>query len=110
MKKIVFAITLLILSAAQSRAQNINWRYFDKGSQNIVQLNVGYDFGFTTQVGFSRTVLLYKPVSFGIDFSLPMGSMLFDDFKIRFGGQMEIVEADGFSFLVKIASNFRRYQ
>ncbi len=110
MKKNFFIITLLLLATTQSKAQNVNWRYFESEKRNLVQLNLGYDFGFTTQLGFSRMVMLYKPVSLGIDVLLPMGSTLFDDFKVRFGGQMEIVQAEGFALSVKIASNFRRYQ
>jgi hypothetical protein len=39
-----------------------------------------------------------------------MGSELFDDFKVRLGGQIEIVEIGGFSATLKIASVFRRYE
>lgn len=53
---------------------------------------------------------MIKPVILGLDYSFPMGSDLVDDFKVRFGGQIEIVEIDGFSATIKISSNFRRYQ
>jgi hypothetical protein len=39
-----------------------------------------------------------------------MGGTLVDDFKIRAGGQVEIVELGGFSASIKVQSVFRRYQ
>jgi hypothetical protein len=39
-----------------------------------------------------------------------MGNVLLDDFKVRMGAQVEVVQAGGFSATVKILSNFRRYE
>lgn len=101
---IVMAITEIVFS------QNVNWRSVRAEQPNILQLNAGYDFGVTTQFGYYRTFTLIKPIAFGLDFSLPMGDDLLDDFKVKLGGQVEIVEADGFSMAIKVQSIFRRHQ
>jgi hypothetical protein len=78
--------------------------------RNVVQLTTGYDYGVTAQWGYSRSMTLFRPAVVGLDFSIPMGGNLVDDFKIRAGGQVELVELDGFSASLKIQSVFRRYQ
>ena len=110
MKTIILAVTILLFAASQGHAQNINWRALDGEPQNIIQLNVGYDFGFTTQIGVYRRMLFYRPILFGVDCSLQMGSTLVDDFKVRIGGQVQLVDWEGFSFAAKVVSNFRRFQ
>ena len=93
-----------------SVSQNINWRALREDNPNIVQLNAGYDFGVTTQLGYYRAFTMIKPAMVGLDFSFPMGNNLLDDFKVRLGGQVEVVEFHGFSATIKISSVFRRYQ
>lgn len=106
----MMAIIVVMALAEVGYSQNINWRSLSEDQRNVVQLNVGYDFGVTAQLGYSRSFTLIRPVMVGVDFSLPMGSDLLDDFKVRLGGQMEIVEIDGFSATIKISSVFRRHQ
>jgi hypothetical protein len=78
--------------------------------RNIVQLDFGYDYGTTVQLGYSRTFTLLRPVVVGLDYSFPMGKELIDDFKVRLGGQVEIFQLGGFSATVKIMSSLRRYE
>lgn len=110
MKNLVKAILVAMALAEVGYSQNINWRSLGEDRKNIMQLNFGYDYGVTAQLGYSRTFTLIVPVAVGLDFSVPMGDVLLDDFKARIGGQVEIVQAGAFSATVKITSNFRRYQ
>jgi hypothetical protein len=110
MKRLIAVITIVMVVADVGYSQNINWRSLSDDQRNVVQFGVGYDFGATAQVGYSRSLTIFRPVIVGLDYSFPMGSDLVDDFKVRVGGQIEIVEIDGFSATIKIASIFRRYQ
>ncbi len=110
MKKLVMAVLVVTAFAEAVHSQNINWRSLDEHQRNIVQLNLGYEYGATSQLGYSRGFTILRPVVVGLDFSVPMGSDLLDDFKVRIGGQVEVVDVEGFSVTVKITSNFRRYQ
>ena len=110
MKHLVMAILVVTAAAEAVHSQNINWRSLDENQRNTVQLNLGHDYGVTSQLGYSRSFTIVRPLVVGVDFSVPMGSTLLDDFKVRIGGQVELVETGGFSVTVKIASNFRRYQ
>ncbi len=110
MKTLIAVLLIGLVAAETAHAQNINWRSLRDDQRNIVQLNAGYDFGVTAQVGYSRSLTIVKPVVFGLDYSFPMGNDLLDDFKVRLGAQVELVEIGGFSATVKILSNLRRYQ
>ncbi len=110
MKKLIAVITIVMVVADVGYSQNINWRSLRDDQQNVIQFNAGYDFGATAQVGYGRVFTIIKPVIVGLDYSIPMGNELLDDFKVRLGGQVEMVEIDGFSATIRIASVFRRYQ
>jgi hypothetical protein len=110
MKKILAAIIILMAVVEGSFAQTVNWRSFDEGHRNLAHLGFGYDFGVTTQIGYSRALNAFKPILLSLEYSFPMGENLFDDFKVRYGGQMEIIEINDFSVTAKIFGNFRRYQ
>ena len=110
MKKaaIVMALCMAVFGGVQS--QNINWRAMNGNQPNIVQLNFGYDFGVTSQFSYGRTLESVRPLMLVLDYSMPMGKDLVDDFTVRTGGEMEVLESGGFSTTVKLFGNFRRYQ
>lgn len=110
MKKLVAMMILMMAGVEVGHSQDINWRSLRENQPNIIRFNIGYDYGATAQVGYSRSFSFVRPVLLGLDYSFPMGNVLLDDFKVRLGGQVEIVEIGGFSASVKILSNFRRFQ
>ena len=110
MKKILLALIVVAVLSEDSYSQNINWRSLDNGQTNIMQFNFGYDFGATSQVSYNYYIDGFRPITLGLDYSLPMGNVLFDDFKVRYGAQIEIAEWEGFSLTAKIYSNFKRYK
>jgi hypothetical protein len=110
MKNLIIAITILIAAANSGYSQNINWKSLGEEKQNIANLNIGYDYGLTTQIGYSRVLNTFKPIVLSADYSFPMGEKLFDDFKVRYGGQIEIIEINGFSATANVMGNFRRHE
>jgi len=110
MKSILLAMLIMAAAVQTGSAQNVNWRSIGEDQSNAVKVNLGYDFGATTQLGYSRNFTWVRPVQLSLDYSFPMGSDLLDDFKVTIGGQVEVVQAGGFSATLKIASIFRRYQ
>jgi hypothetical protein len=110
MNKLMCLLVGLLVLCCTSSAQSVNWKSFDGGRENALELGFGYDFGTAAQVGYTRIFHAFRPIAAGIGFSLPMGGDLLDDFKVMLGGQMEVVEIGGFSATVKIASVFRRQE
>ena len=110
MKKQIIIIVLVIASAVIGKAQGVNWNSISPEKSNLVNLNVGYDFGVVIQVGYTKVIQSFRPILLSSDFSIPMGENGLDDFKVRLGGQIELYEINGFSFSGKITANFRRYE
>jgi hypothetical protein len=109
--KTLLVTTLIITGlSGTARAQNISWKSLAEDQRNIIQLTTGFEYGVTAQLGYGRSMMLIVPAVVGLDFSIPMGGSLVDDFKIRAGGQVEIIQIGGFSASVKIQGVFRRYQ
>ena len=110
MKNLIIAALLFITIIEGNFAQNLNWRALNPEQPNMVYLNIGYDFGMTTQIGYSRSLKAFKPISLLADYSFPMGENVFDDLKIRLGGQIELYEINGFSVSTKLLANIRRHE
>ena len=110
MKTICAAMMLVILTAESGRTQNVNWRSFGEGQRNLVQFDAGFNHGATAQIGYSRHFDWFRPVVLGVEYSFPMGENLIDDFKVRLGGQIEVLHIDEFSATVRIHPVFRRYE
>jgi hypothetical protein len=110
MKRTMSVVLLLMVLAATGNSQNVNWKTSSEDQRNLIHINAGYDYGVTTQVGYYRSLTIIRPVLLGLDYSVPMGSHLLDDFKVRLGAQVELVEIGGFLTTVKIMSSFRRYE
>ncbi|MEW7292293.1 hypothetical protein [Aquimarina sp. 2304DJ70-9] len=110
MKKIFILIIIVVASTGEGQAQTLNWRSIDKDQKNLAYFNFGYDFGTTAQLGYGRLIKVFRPILLGMDYSSPMGKKLTDDFKIRYGAQIEVIERNGFSLTAKVLGNFRRFE
>ena len=108
--KIIISILATILSFYSINAQNINWQSIDKEQKDIAYLNLGYEFGMTTQIGYGRKIETFRPILLTADYSMPMGNDLVDDFKVRIGSQISIFEKNNFIASAKIYGIFRRHQ
>jgi hypothetical protein len=77
---------------------------------HLINLNIGWDYGSTIGIGYGYKLRTDLPVVLNVDFSLPFGSKVLDDFKVKLGGQVELVRQGNFSATVKAYAIFRRYQ
>lgn len=110
MKTIVATVLIMIAVFHTGFSQNVNWRSLGEVQRNIVQFDFGYDYGAISQLGYGRAFSWFRPVVVSLDYSFPMGKDLVDDFKVRLGGQMEVLQIDGFSATVKLMGSLRRYE
>lgn len=109
MKNILIIVLIFILGNLTINAQNFNWKSLDENQTHIVYLNLGYDFGITTQVGYGYKWNSFRRIVFNADYSFPMGKNLVDDFKIRLGGQIEIFDFHNFILTAKVYAIFRKH-
>ncbi len=109
--KTIILITLALLGMVMlAGAQNINWQAFQPEQKNLIQLQTGWDYGITAGLGYGRKFNTRLPILANIEYSFPAGNRLFDDFKVRIGGQVEVFRLGGFSATAKIYCPFRRYE
>lgn len=104
---IAIALSGIAISAC---AQTLNWQAFQPGQKHLVHLQTGWDYGLNFGVGYARKFNTKWPVLTNIEYSFPAGERVFDDFKVRIGGQVEVIRAGGFSFTAKLYSPIRRYE
>lgn len=91
-------------------AQNINYNSLAERPNNMIYVNFGYDFGVTVQPGYCRSVNFFRQTVLALDYSSPMGEHLFDDFKIRYGGQTKLTGFNDFALSLKVFGIYRRYE
>ena len=100
----------ILMLVAISAAQDANWKSLSSEQSSLVSFQFGYNYGVTGQLGYGRVANIVNPVLLTLDFSFPMGEKQVDDFKIRCGGHIELLEKKGFILSAKMLANFRRYQ
>lgn len=110
MKTIYITLVIFIAAAGAGFAQDVNWKAAHAELPNQFQMNIGFDYAASTSIGYSRSFTLWRPVVAGAQVSFPMGNRVLDDFTIRTGVQVEVVEWRGFVAAAKLGANFRRFQ
>ncbi|MBV6443519.1 MAG: hypothetical protein DYG98_00950 [Haliscomenobacteraceae bacterium CHB4] len=110
MKNTILAIIALFGIAASACAQTINWQAFQPEQKHLVYLQTGWDYSMNFGAGYGRKFKAILPVVANIEYSFPSGERMFDDFKVRIGGQVEVIRRGSFSFTAKAYSPIRRYE
>lgn len=110
MKHLFLTCLALLGLTSIVHAQTLNWRALKTDQKNILHVQAGWEYGLTYGLGYSRQFSVFVPVVAGVEYSAPVGENLSDDFKIRMGGQAEVLHAGAFSATVKLYSPFRRFQ
>ena len=105
---ILFAISLI--ASDKILSQSINWKSLERNQRHIINLNTGVEYGLTFGAGYGYQLKSKMPIVLGIDYSLPSGHDLSDDFKTKIGGQVRLYEINNFQFSAKVQGVFRRYQ
>ncbi len=111
MKKIIISLTVIISISNFCSAQYINWNSNNLEKRNNVFMNVVYDYSLSLNAGYNRSMNIFnKPVLLGLDFSVPAGKNLFDDHKIKIGGEIELLNKNNFYVSAKVKGVIRRYK
>lgn len=110
MKNIIVAMIIAFsLSTALAKAQ-VNWSALNKETSHLLNVNVGVEYGLTYGVGYGYHLKTKMPILLNVEYSFPSGSKLTDDFKTKFGAQVNVLELNRFRLSAKVYGLFRRYQ
>ncbi|BEV05960.1 hypothetical protein [Chryseobacterium gambrini] len=106
LNKIIFAILLSL--SFYLKAQVINWENLPQ--KNIASVNFGTEYGLVTGCGYGYKISDRKfPYLLNTEISIPFGEKRLDDFKIKLGGQIAVLESRNFNLSLKLQGIFRVY-
>ncbi|MCL1691393.1 hypothetical protein AB2S31_16175 [Elizabethkingia anophelis] len=93
------------------KSQTINWSSLSNTEKHILNANIGAEYGliFGLGYGYKLNNLLF-PIILGVEFSIPSGNNLFDDFKVKTGGNIRWLKIENIQLSTKLHSIFRRFE
>lgn len=93
-----------------SNAQEYNWSTIQQDSRHIINANTGLDNGVIFGLGYGYQLKTKLPVILDIEYSFPAGKNLFDDHKVKAGGQISLIHFHKFRLNAKAYGIYRRYE
>ena len=110
MKKIkTIAITLFLLCSFNSIfSQNINWENLKNEEKHILNVNAGWEYSLVFGIGYGYKLDTKIPIIIEASYSFPSGETIFDDFKTKIGGRINIYQINNFRFNTSIHGSYRR--
>ncbi|WP_185289062.1 hypothetical protein [Chryseobacterium lactis] len=111
MKKYRISVLFLMLAAGFLRSQTLNWAALNKKERHILNANIGTEYGviFGLGYGYKLNTGLF-PIITGVEFSVPFGSTLLDDFKVKAGANIRWIKIRDFQFSTRVQGIFRRFE
>lgn len=107
--KFCFATTLLFIAYAV-QAQTFNWARSGPETRQIANLNLGLEHGVVAGAAYGYYLPAKRPFLLGAEVSVPWGNALFDDFKIKLGGQMLLFDVGHFKGVGGLNGIYRRVE
>jgi len=108
--RIYTAFVASLIISGNTFSQSINWKSLDKEQRHIINVNAGADYGLTVGAGYGYQLKSKMPIVLNVEYSMPAGDKLSDDFKTKIGGYIRLYQVNNFQFSAKIQGVFRRYQ
>lgn len=108
MIKSFYVLTLLLLAGQQVFPQTLNWQSLRESDRHIVNVNLGMEYGLVYGIGYSQHIKSKRPIVANIEYSFPSGGEIFDDFKVKMGGNIRWLKVNDFQFSTSIHGIFRQ--
>ena len=111
MKKIqIITAFILLISSHNSYSQTTNWKNLKREEKHLLNINAGWEYSFVYGLNYGYHFDIKLPIIAEISFSFPSGETLFDDFKTKIGGQVNLYKIDDFYFNASVHGIYRRYE
>lgn len=91
------------------KAQTINWRSLQNEQKHILNANAGWEYGFVYGIGYGYKLETKIPIVLESALSFASGEVIFDDFKTKIGGQINLYQIENFHFNAAVHGIYRRY-
>jgi hypothetical protein len=102
-------VGLMLLSAAGSKAQTINWASLQKKEKHIISASIAADHSLSYGFGYGYQLRSKRLIVLNAEASLPAGNALFDDYKTKLVAEIKWFRFGNFSIVSKTQVIFRRY-
>jgi len=109
MRALKLILALSLLSIYNSSAQTLNWASLKKEQRHLANVNVGLDYGVTAGIVYGYQLKTALPTVLGLEYSMPSGKKIGDDFKTKLGAQIRWFRVRDFSLSTRIQGVFRRF-
>jgi hypothetical protein len=111
MKAIIALIIFLfsLLTSHISQAQTINWESLQENQKHILNVNAGWDYSFIYGLSYGYHLKTKMPIILESSISFASGEVIFDDFKTKIGGQINLYQIENFRFNATLHGIYRRY-
>jgi hypothetical protein len=107
---IYMAVCMLLISTVKLSAQPLNWSALNKSNRHIIGTGIGMSYGLNYRLSYGYQVKnKFFPAVADVEYSFPSGNKLFDDFKVRMGGQIRWIGFHNFQFSTGIHGVFSRH-
>lgn len=109
----LFTVLLLTLTSLYNTAisQTLNWTTLDNtNTKHILNVSFGLDYSVSYGIGYGYKLDTKLPIVLNANFSLPSGENIFDDFKTKLGGQLNVLNTSNFIGSVSVFGIYRRYE
>ncbi len=103
---VIFCLFCLFTSG---HTQVVNWNALE-GKQHLVKAGIGWDYSVSYDLGYGIYLPGKFPALLNIQFSVPSGKQLLDDFKVGIGGQLLVLNQKNIKASVGIHGIYRRFE
>ncbi|MDG4652111.1 hypothetical protein [Chryseobacterium arthrosphaerae] len=110
MKKYIISLLFIILAAGSLPSQTVNWAALNNKEKHILNANIGTEYGVIFGLGYGyRLNTAWFPMITGVEFSVPAGGTLLDDFKVKAGANIRWIKVNDFQLSTRVQGIFRRF-
>ncbi|WP_312305380.1 hypothetical protein [Chryseobacterium sp.] len=111
MKKYIISVLFVILAASSLKSQTVNWAALNNKEKHILNANIGTEYGVIFGLGYGYKLnTAWFPMITGVEFSVPSGGTLLDDFKAKAGANIRWVKVNDFQLSTRVQGIFRRFE
>ncbi|ATL49358.1 hypothetical protein COR50_20460 [Chitinophaga caeni] len=94
----------------QAKAQTVNWKNMEN-TAHMITLGLGWDYSLSYNIGYAYHPAAVKmPLVINANFSMPSGEKLLDDFKLKLGGQIVLLNHSNFKGGISLNGIYRRFE
>jgi hypothetical protein len=100
---LLFVAAVLLFLSPATNAQTLNWGSIQNEQKHILTAHTGIEHSIVWGVGYSRKLNVGKfPVVAGASYSFASGKNLFDDSKLKLGGQINLWQWKAFQVSARL--------